>query len=133
MRRRIGRQGCNCLVYRDDTGVALDLQCLALIWTFICMGFWNGLAELLIGKRALWLVALNQSQRADVNMEMVRTMGNKMETGAVRSLICRSVIDILTRTSTLIFFVHSRQIQGAKVFGMGYMDGEGKRVHVFRL
>ncbi|KAH0884153.1 hypothetical protein HID58_060249, partial [Brassica napus] len=82
---------------------------LALIWIFICMGCWNGFAEMLMGKLALWLVSLNQSQRADLHIEIVCTMGGKMETGAVRSFIGHSVIERLTRTFILIFYVHDHQ------------------------
>lgn len=66
------------------------------------------MAELLIGKQVLWLVSLNQLQRADANMVMALKMGNKLEKGAVRRLICRlDVLYILPRTSTMIFFFHN--------------------------
>ena len=87
----------------------LDLKGLTLFWIFICMGCWNGFAEMLMGKLALWLVSLNQSQRADLHIEIVCTMGGKMETGAVRSFIGHSVIERLTRTFILIFYVHDHQ------------------------
>ena len=122
-------------MYRDDTGAARELQGLALLLTLICTRFWNGLVELVIRERALWLVSLNQSQRAegDVNIEMARKRGNKMEKGEAGSFIGRRVIDILPRNSSLRSLIQSHQTSGAEVFGMSYMDGGRQRVHGFQL
>ncbi|WZY89817.1 hypothetical protein YC2023_046552 [Brassica napus] len=87
----------------------LDLKGLALIWIFICMVCWTGFEEILMGKLALSLVSLNQSQGTGLYIEMVCTMGGIMETGTVRRFICHSVIERLTRTLTLIFCVHDQQ------------------------
>lgn len=125
----IRRQEGDCLVYRDGTGAARELQGLALLLTLICTRFWNGLVELVIRERALWLVSLNQSQRAegDVNIEMARKRGNKMEKGEAGSFIGRRVIDILPRNSSLRSLIQSHQTSGAEVFL------EGDRVHGFQL
>lgn len=96
------------VMFRWQFGL-LDLKGLALIWIFICMVCWTGFEEILMGKLALSLVSLNQSQGTGLYIEMVCTMGGIMETGTVRRFICHSVIERLTRTLTLIFCVHDQQ------------------------
>ncbi|KAF3524715.1 hypothetical protein F2Q69_00048781 [Brassica cretica] len=126
----------DCLVYRDDTRAARELQGLALLLTLICTRFWNGL-ELGIRERALWLISLNQSQRAegDVNIEMARKRGNKMETGEAGSFIGRRVIDILPRNSSLRSLIQSHQTSRSRGFWdelYGWRETESSRLTYFK-
>ncbi|KAF3586574.1 hypothetical protein F2Q69_00029004 [Brassica cretica] len=68
--------------------------------------------------RALWLVSLNQSQRAegDVNIEMARKRGKKTETGEAGSFIGRRVIDILPRNSSLRSLIQSHRTLRSRGF-----------------